>query len=73
MSTQVFEGALEVDRARGVIYFHTNDEDVANLHGSVSILRICGLPKNLPERAIDLTLRADSPGQGCWLMSMAQV
>jgi len=48
-------GELEIDHERGVIYFHTEDEEISLKYGGVTILRICGLPK-LRESAIDITL-----------------
>ena len=38
METATFEGQLEIDSSRGVIYFHSYD-------GSRTVLRMCGLPK----------------------------
>lgn len=45
---QTFEGQLEVDNDRGVIYFHSNDPKT-----HPTILRICSLGK-LPELGNDL-------------------
>jgi len=43
------EGVLEIDHARGVIYFHDAKGDVA------TVLRICSLPKPIP-RGIQLDI-----------------
>ena len=48
-------GELEIDKDRGVIYFHTDNKRVAMDYGSVSILRICRLPTPIPEQAMDIT------------------
>jgi hypothetical protein len=48
-------GELEICHKRGVIYFHTTNEEIAQKYGSVTILRICQLPKPIPQRAIDIT------------------
>lgn len=53
--TNIYPGELEIDNERGVIYFHTSDAKAAAQMGSISILRICNLPKPLPEKAIDIT------------------
>ena len=53
--TRKFNGELEIDDDRGVIYFHVDDHDTALEHGSVSILRICNLPTPIPKRALDVT------------------
>ena len=55
--TEKINGELEIDRDRGVIYFHTTDEEVANLYNSPTILRICRIhPRRLsPGQPIDLT------------------
>lgn len=42
------EGVLEIDNERGVIYFHTDF--------GATLLRICGLPKPIPNcKFIDIT------------------
>ncbi len=55
--TQV-KGVLEIDHDRGVIYFHLNDfKDIVEW-GVVTALRICNLPKPIPEikeRMLDIT------------------
>lgn len=52
---QTFDGQLQIDNERGVIWFHCNDPEIAEKYGSVSILRICSLPKPIPETALDIT------------------
>lgn len=52
LSTQ-YDGILEIDHARGVIYFHC-------VHSGRTLLRICSLPKpippaNDPELQLDIT------------------
>jgi hypothetical protein len=56
VSDNTYWGQLEIDRARGVIYFHCVDpQDVERL-GAVTILRICQLPVPIPvDRTIDIT------------------
>lgn len=55
MTTQI-KGVLEIDHERGVIYFHTDDEEVAAKYLTVTILRICRLPKPIPaNRGLDIT------------------
>jgi hypothetical protein len=49
-------GVLEIDHERGVIYFHTDDEEALKLYQTTNILRICGLGKMRVGR-IDITLR----------------
>jgi hypothetical protein len=49
------KGELEIDHKRGVIYFHTEEEETSEKYGSITILRICGLPE-IKESAIDITL-----------------
>ena len=50
MTTQL-EGTLEIDNERGVIYFHLSDPK-DNL---ITVLRICSLPKPIPEGFLDIT------------------
>ncbi len=45
-------GILEIDHKRGVIYFHSSDET----YGLVTVLRICRLPKPIPELTSDIML-----------------
>ena len=52
------DGQLEIDTRRGVLYFHAAE---GKLRGA-SVLRICGLPKPLPRKVIDLTLRGGMAG-----------
>lgn len=67
--TTKIEGTLEIDRNRGVIYFHTTDPTVCNALGTITVLRICSLPKPIPsDRMLDVThmvgtswVGADSP------------
>ena len=49
-------GILEVDYERGVIYFHTDDEEALEAYQTTNVLRICGLGKMSIGR-IDITLR----------------
>lgn len=53
--TKTYEGQLEIDHSRGVIYFHCSDPEVCEKFRTVSILRICSLPKPIPEAWIDIT------------------
>jgi hypothetical protein len=55
----IIEVVLEIDHERGVIYFHCTDEKKMETFG-VTPLRICSLPKPIPERALDIT-----HGYGC--------
>lgn len=63
MTTKI-NGQLEIDHERGVIYFHTTEERVLEQLNTVTILRICQLPKPIPKnRAIDITYEwTDSEG-----------
>ncbi len=40
-----FDGTLEIDHARGVIYFHAGSGQGA----APTVLRICSLPKPIPQ------------------------
>lgn len=49
-------GFLEIDVSRGVIYFHVSDMDMVRKLGLVTLLRICQLPKPIPEDVqLDIT------------------
>ena len=48
-------GTLEIDSERGVIYFHTVEEDAARMYGGPTIMRVCGLPKPIPVQMLDIT------------------
>lgn len=50
MTTRL-NGELEIDHDRGVIYFHCYDFDTVDRMGTVTPLRICGLPKPIPKDA----------------------
>ena len=39
------DGQLEIDRTRGVIYFHLTQEEDIEKYGLVTVLRICNLPR----------------------------
>ena len=50
--TKTYEGQLEIDSDRGVIYFHNNN--------GCTLLRICGLPTPIPsgpKSLLDITSR----------------
>ena len=52
------QGVLEIDHDRGVIYFHLSDINEVTKRGVVTPLRICSLPKPIPEiqeRQLDIT------------------
>ncbi len=52
------KGELEIDHDRGVIYFHVNDLNFVVEHGVNTVLRICRLPRPIPEidqRMLDIT------------------
>jgi hypothetical protein len=68
---RTFPGELEIDASRGVIYFHCSDEKAVAQYGSVSILRICGLPHDFPERAIDLTLVGCNSQKRDWIFGLS--
>lgn len=54
--TETFKGELEIDHVRGVIYFHSSENDVINKFNVVTLLRICRLPKPIPKDSpIDIT------------------
>lgn len=49
--TEIFHGILEVDKIRGVIYFHKDN---------ITLLRICGLsflPNMAENNPLDITIR----------------
>ena len=51
-------GTLEVDHDRGVIYFHIDTMEEMQERGTVTCLRICGLPTPIPrlrDRMLDIT------------------
>ena len=51
-----YKGELEVDFERGVIYFHASNHRVQQQYGSITVLRICKLPKPIPtDRQLDIT------------------
>jgi len=52
------DGQLEIDHERGVIYFHLSDEKQVKELETLTVLRICRLPKPIPEikqRMLDVT------------------
>lgn len=52
------KGILEIDHERGVIYFHLTEEQDVMDRKVVTPLRICRLPKPIPEikdRSLDIT------------------
>jgi len=54
MSTRQIEGQLEIDYARGVIYFHPRDEVIT---GGGTLMRIQGLPRPIPKnQMLDIKL-----------------
>lgn len=59
MATTKLQGQLEIDHERGVIYFHANPSRHAKLVNkamTVTLLRICNLPKPIPKDVqIDIT------------------
>lgn len=58
MTTQTFEGQLEIDNERGVIYFHDNATGGTKL-------RICNLPTPIPvNAALDITHLINCDWQG---------
>ena len=58
--TELVRGYLEIDSDRGVIYFHTDDKEVAERVGGITVLRICRLPTPVPlDKMLDVTLSKD--------------
>ena len=54
--TKVYQGTLEIDEDRGVIYFHLSSEELINSLKMITVLRICRLPIPIPSgAAIDIT------------------
>jgi hypothetical protein len=45
----LLKGILEIDHTRGVIYFHLTDLEEAQRRMVVTVLRVQGLPKPIPE------------------------
>lgn len=67
--TRTYEGQLEIDAERGVIYFHSAAT-------GVTLLRICGVPKPIPlpdeNNLLDITLYMAAAYRGLirtWLTS----
>ncbi len=52
MVTKTFEGQLEVDSERGVIYFHSNDT-------GTTLMRICRLPTPIPLPEVGKSMSLD--------------
>jgi len=51
-----FNGELEIDTERGVVYFHVKNPATAFSIGTVTLLRICQLPTPVPtDRQLDIT------------------
>ena len=58
MQNTEIKGQLEIDHERGVIYFHAADAQFVADHGVITVLRICNLPRPIPqihERSLDIT------------------
>lgn len=53
--TKQYEGILEIDTNRGVIYFHLTNPKAIELLGAMTILRICSLPTPIIANSIDIT------------------
>ncbi len=51
-----FEGILEIDTERGVIYFHQTDKKLIDEMQTITLLRICQLPKPIPEKVISIDI-----------------
>lgn len=47
--TTEIQGMLEIDHDRGVIYFHAGKKDFIMQNNVVTVLRICSLPKPIPQ------------------------
>lgn len=59
MATQTFDGQLEIDSDRGVIYFHSSKN-------GQTLLRICRLPTPIPSLAGEVPEMLDiTNGYGC--------
>jgi len=50
-----YEGVLEIDHKRGVIYFHLDPTRYTSMEGQTTLLRICNLPTIPQDRALDIT------------------
>lgn len=62
------KGELEIDHNRGVIYFHLTDPKEMLSRTVCTALRICSLPKPIPQiqdRTLDIThmVGCDWPGE----------
>jgi len=56
VGTTKIQGELEIDHSRGVVYFHTTDSKQLAVYGTTTVLRICSLPKPIPQgTALDIT------------------
>jgi len=53
--TKKYNGQLEIDSDRGVIYFHLSDEKDIEKLKQMTVLRICNLPVPIKEGQIDIT------------------
>lgn len=64
--SDTYWGQLEIDHARGVIYFHLGDPQEIERIGAVTLLRVCGLVVPIPkDRTIDIThMRGADYGAG---------
>lgn len=53
-----YEGTLEINHENGMIYFHVASDAVADEIGTVTLLRIGGLPKPISKnRALDVRVK----------------
>jgi hypothetical protein len=54
--SKVYEGQLEVDHDRGVIYFHLGRRSDMKQLNAVTLLRICGLETPMSKGPWDIAL-----------------
>lgn len=50
--TTVYQGTLEVDNERGVVYFHLGSAELVQKLGAVTLLRVSQLPTPIPKGAV---------------------
>lgn len=54
-----FNGQLEIDSQRGVIYFHLSNPDEIEKYSTVTLLRLAGLSIPIPEGQLDINIRKE--------------
>lgn len=55
-----YEGVLEIDSERGVIYFHLSNSHDITKYDVITLMRIQGLPKPIPQPTPQPTRKGDN-------------